>query len=111
MEHHKILKELNACAALCNICYYNCLAEEDVKMMSRCIQLDRDCADICLLTASYFARGSENVEKIVALCADICLQCAEECEKHHHDHCKKCAIACRTCYDMCIDKTQWEYAS
>ncbi|MEC8887581.1 MAG: four-helix bundle copper-binding protein, partial [Pseudomonadota bacterium] len=25
----------------------------------------------------------------------------EECEKHSHDHCKKCAEACRQCAEEC----------
>jgi hypothetical protein len=101
MENHQILKELNACTTLCNICYSACLHEDDVKMMSRCIALDRECADICQLAASFFARESRNTMKLLSLCADICLQCAEECEKHTHEHCKKCAIVCRTCHEMC----------
>jgi len=101
MEHHKILKELNACATLCNICYYSCLQEEDSKSMSDCITLNRECAEICQLAASFFARGSGNTGLLLALCADMCLQCANECSKHTHEHCQKCAMACRTCYEMC----------
>jgi hypothetical protein len=101
METNKVLRELNACATLCNICYQECLKEEDVKMLAQCIQLDRDCADICQLAASYFARGSAHTEKLLRFCADICEQCAEECGKHSHDHCEKCAMACRTCAEMC----------
>jgi hypothetical protein len=101
MENHQILKELNACATLCSICYSACLREEDVKMLSRCIRLDLECAEICQLSASFFARESGNTVKLLTLCADICLQCAEECEKHAHEHCKKCAIVCRTCHEMC----------
>ncbi len=103
MEDHHILKELNACATLCNICFHACLNEQDVTPMSKCIQLDRDCADICLLAASFFARQSPYTEAVIKLCADICLQCAEECRKHHHEHCQKCAMACQTCYEMCRD--------
>jgi hypothetical protein len=27
--------------------------------------------------------------------------CAQECAKHQHDHCQKCAESCRQCADAC----------
>jgi hypothetical protein len=30
----------------CNVCYETCLQEQDIKMMSESIRLDRECADI-----------------------------------------------------------------
>jgi hypothetical protein len=35
------------------------------------------------------------------LCAEVCDDCAAECEKHEHDHCQACAGACRKCADEC----------
>jgi len=49
----------NNCAAACDHCSTACLAEEDVKMMARCIALDMDCSQICRLAAAYMARGSD----------------------------------------------------
>src|SRR5438132_1714842 len=102
MEDNKMLKELNACMTQCNVCYNACLHEKDVAMLIRCIELDRECAEICQLTASLFARGSVNIDKFLKLCAEICRLCAEECEKHMHDHCQKCAHICRSCSEMCL---------
>ena len=99
--NHEILQELNTCATLCDVCYNGCLNEEDVSVMARCIELDRECADICRLTASLLARDSENSEKFLKLCADICDTCAEECKKHEHEHCKECARACEQCALLC----------
>ena len=106
MEDHKILRELNACATLCNICFSACLNEEDVSIFARCIELDRECADICQLTASVFARDSENADKFLKLCAEICEACADECEKHEQEHCQKCAHVCRTCTEMCLEPSR-----
>ncbi|HRO68820.1 MAG TPA: four-helix bundle copper-binding protein [Chitinophagaceae bacterium] len=36
------------------------------------------------------------------LCADICIACAEECEKHEHEHCLRCAAICRQCAEVCM---------
>ena len=96
------MEALSNCAAECNHCATACLDEQDVKMLSRCIKLDIDCADICLLTASYVARDSEHANHLLKECAEICEACAEECEKHAHmEHCRKCAEACRHCAEAC----------
>ncbi len=68
-------------------------------MMAECIQRDRDCADVCALTARLLLRGSALTA--AALCAEACARCAEECAKHDHDHCQQCAEACRQCEAAC----------
>jgi hypothetical protein len=95
MEKDRLIQHLNACADACDRCYNGCLNEEDVSIMTRCIELDRECSDICRLTASIIARDSENTDKFLRLCAEICEICAEECEKHNKSHCKLCAKICR----------------
>jgi hypothetical protein len=105
MAHEKnqeLLNALNNCAAECNHCAIACLEEQDVRMLARCIKLDIDCADICQLTASYVARGSEHANHLLKECAEICDACADECEKHSHmEHCRKCAEVCRACSEAC----------
>ena len=70
-------------------------------MMARCIELDRDCADICRFAAALMARGSEEAEHICEHCAEVCRRCAEECRKHKMDHCQECAEACERCAEEC----------
>ena len=92
----------NQCAVTCHHCATACLQEQDVKMLARCIALDLDCAAICELAAGAMARGSEQVQAICALCADICEACADECARHTTmQHCVACADACRRCADEC----------
>ena len=101
-QNKSLLEALSNCAAECNHCATACLREKDVKMLARCITLDTDCAEICRITASFVARGSEHADHLLHECAEICNACAEECEKHSHmDHCKKCAEVCRKCADAC----------
>lgn len=100
-EHQSIIQEINNCAAECNHCFSECLNEKDVAMMARCIELDRDCADICQLTSALLARDSEYAHKVMQLCAQLCEECAEECAKHDADHCRKCADTCRRCAEVC----------
>ncbi|HEX8479131.1 MAG TPA: four-helix bundle copper-binding protein [Telluria sp.] len=91
----------DACAAACDYCATACLAEEDVKMMARCIALDIDCAQMCRLASAYMARGSAFAVAICRQCADICTACADECAQHPMDHCQQCAQACRLCAEAC----------
>ncbi len=100
-ENKYIISELNACIAECNHCFSACLNEKDISMLARCIQLDRECAEICVLTAAILARGSEHEQLYLNLCAIICSSCADECERHTHEHCKLCAHACRKCANAC----------
>jgi len=103
-QNKQLLDALSNCAAECNHCAAACLDEQDVKMLARCIKLDIDCAEICMLTASYVARGSEHAQHLLDECAEICDACAEECEKHAQmgmEHCKRCAEACRDCAEAC----------
>lgn len=51
------IEACNACVTACSHCATACLKESDVKMMSRCIALDMDCAQICAVTAAAMARG------------------------------------------------------
>lgn len=97
---------MDACLAFlsaCEECATACLAEPDIDMMRDCIRTDRDCADVCAVTARILMRGSDLHGEACRLCAEACAVCATECEKHahHHDHCKRCAEACRACEKAC----------
>ena len=101
MENNQTLKELNACAILCNICYTNCLMDKE-GLMARCIQLTRECAEACQIAQTMFSIGSDLTAKYLGLCAEASQRCAEECDKSNMDHCQKCAHVCRTCAQMCL---------
>lgn len=100
-QTNKLQHILIKCITACETCATMCLQEDNVKMMARCIQTDRDCADICTLTAKYVARESEFTSDVLNLCINICKECYEECKKHEHDHCQKCAEKCKECYEAC----------
>ena len=96
------IEALNDCVQACNACMTDCLREDDVQMLAKCIQLDRDCADICALTSEYVSRESEFAPALAKQCAVVCDACAGECEKHSHMvHCRLCAEVCRRCAEEC----------
>lgn len=97
-----LLKALGNCAAACHYCATACLDEQDVQMLTSCIKLDLDCADICQVTAAFVARVSPHAPHLLKECAEICEACSKECEKHAHmEHCRLCAEACRQCAEAC----------
>lgn len=111
-KYRDCIEACNTCAAVCSHCATACLQEEDINMLSRCIQLDLDCADICHLAAKLMARGSEFSERICFICAEICEACGEECKKHKNmDHCQECAEACFDCAKICREMISIETSS
>ncbi|MGZ4098418.1 MAG: four-helix bundle copper-binding protein [Bacteroidia bacterium] len=85
---------------MCNHCASMDLKETG-QNMNRCAQLDMECAAVCYAAAQLMSLGSEHSKAICKICADLCNQCAEECEKYDDEHCKECAEACRKCAKEC----------
>lgn len=101
-ENQQLIHVINTCITECNHCATACLKEDDVKMLTRCIQLDLDCAAICNLAVNLISRDSEHAGLVIEECISICNACADECEKHRKmEHCKRCADICRKCADAC----------
>ena len=103
-DNKDLITALQACIAACNHCTIACLDEDDVKMMTSCIKLDIDCAEICQLTLNFITRSSVHASHLLGECAEICNACADECEKHAKhgmQHCRDCAEACRKCASAC----------
>lgn len=102
-NHHALINTLLECGTTCEVCAADCLDEQQIEMLAKCIELDRDCADICYLTAKLLIRDNQIAHKMLEICVEICDKCADECSKHEHEHCKKCAEICRKCRQACID--------
>lgn len=101
MKNENFLMSLARCAAACENCADACLDEDNIKMMVQCIRLDRDCAKICALTASFVASNSAHAKHVAKECQELCHLCGEECAKHKTDHCQECAKACKECEEAC----------
>ena len=69
--------------------------------MKDCIRLDRVCAEACSSLSQILATKYDDVQDLVDYCKKLCQACADECEKHDHQHCKDCAKACRECVSAC----------
>lgn len=100
-NHQALVQLLNECVAACEECAAASLEEENVAEMAHCIEVDRDCADICALAARLLQRDSELSHSFLAICEEACRTCADECGKHDHDHCKRCAETALRCAEAC----------
>ena len=101
MRNEKMVHALGNCINHCNYCADACLDEDNVKMMVKCIRIDRVCAEVCSTLDQLLATGYHDVDDLIRYCIKVCKACAEECEKHEHEHCKACAKACRNCASVC----------
>jgi hypothetical protein len=95
-----------ACAIACEHCASECLKEGDIKMMVRCIELDRECASVCRATAELMSMNGPHATLLCHACADICELCARECALHEMEHCQECADECEACADECKKMVQ-----
>jgi hypothetical protein len=98
----KFIDACYACSAACEKCATECLFEDNVKDMAKCILLDRECSALCLTTAKILSAGVDHFKMLFRACEELCVACARECGRHADlQHCKLCAEACRYCAEMC----------
>jgi hypothetical protein len=107
MAHEKFtycIDQCQRCAVICEHCLSECLQEDDIKMLTRCIEFDRMCAEVCRSTAALMSQGSPFAYRFCGLCAEICQACGDECARHSHmGHCKECSDMCYRCAEACRD--------
>jgi hypothetical protein len=101
VQKEELTAILAKCAAACEECMDACFDEENIDKLVECMRTDRDCAKICLLATGFVASNSPFSPSVLALCEEVCINCSNECDKHEHDHCKRCAQACRECAEAC----------
>lgn len=71
------------------------------------IRLMLDCAEICQTSANFMLRQSPMHGRTCGLCAEVCLACAEDCERFPDDpQMMACADACRQCALSCQEMAQ-----
>jgi hypothetical protein len=96
------IKACQNCFKVCENCAKECLREGGIEM-TRCIELNLVCGDICAYTERELARRPDSAKRIALICAEICDVCSEECNKHPLlDHCAACAKECAECAECCL---------
>jgi hypothetical protein len=102
-------EQMEACIQECLDCHRSCL-----ETVTHClekggrhadpdhIRLLLDCAEICQTSANFMLRGSDLHPLTCEICAEICIECADDCEHFEDDeHMQSCAEVCRSCAGAC----------
>jgi hypothetical protein len=80
------IEECYDCAQTCASCADASLADDDVKMLARCVRFNLDCTDMCAATGAIATRHlvseSAMLREILTACELACRRCEEECLKH-----------------------------
>ncbi len=97
-----VIQALHACETACVHCATESGKNGHAETMTRCISLCTDCAKFCAITRDFLERNSEFAPLLMEDCAEVCNQCAEECDHHGQGHCAKCAELCRACANACL---------
>jgi hypothetical protein len=90
--YDKVIRALQECAVACSMCAVACLQEREVARMRDCILLDLDCADLCRTLIGMLGRTSEYSRELMVVCATLCDQCADVCEKIKTWNIAACAL-------------------
>jgi hypothetical protein len=101
IHHEHLVKTIQDCEAVCEHMTTLLKRRPDVQMRLRQLQLLRDCADICGLTAKYIARNSMFARPAANLCASICEACGAECARFPDAESQNCARVCMNCAREC----------
>jgi hypothetical protein len=100
--HTDLINTLIECAFACESCMSECLDSKNVYILAHCIELCRDCSEICLEGAKLLRRDSQVANAYLLVCEEACRLCAEECSLHEDSEpCKTCAIVCFSCQEAC----------
>jgi hypothetical protein len=65
------------------------------------IQLLQNCASICQTSAEFMIAVSPLHPDVCAAAAQVCTDCADECESFEDYQMERCAQACRRCAESC----------
>ena len=106
----RCIEACHVCTEACTQCADDCLSEQNVQELVKCIRLNLDCADVCATTARVVSRQTEydaNVTRaVLQACITTCHSCGDECQHHAErgmEHCRICADECRRCEKACSD--------
>lgn len=90
-----------SCHSICQQTIQHCLGMGGQHVAKDHIRLMQDCVQICETSADFMLRGSPLHVHTCAACAEVCQQCAEDCDRLDGPEMKRCADACRSCAESC----------
>ncbi len=101
-EMQKCIDNCLDCHSVCTETVNYCLQKGGPHAEPNHIRLLLDCAEICQTSADFMLRGSDLHHETCGVCADVCEQCAADCDHFGDDKVMKaCADTCRKCAQSC----------
>lgn len=101
VSYKSVIKACKDCANECLNTGIEAAKKEIFKKDDVAMVLERNCEDICLLTASLLQRGFSQAEHLAKECAKICEAFAAECAKYENHLLRSCSEACLRCAAEC----------
>jgi len=103
-EMHRAIQICLDCHAICVETKAHCLAMGEEHASAEHIGLLADCAQICAVSADFMLRGSHRHTRTCAVCAEVCEECADDCDRLAGGDrlMKRCAAVCRRCAEACL---------
>ena len=89
------------CYQVCNETLQHCLNKGGEHSSLEHVNLLLDCARIWQTSADFLLRNSEQHTSTCRACAEICVQCAENCRSMKDTIMNKCADICEKCAKSC----------
>jgi hypothetical protein len=96
------IKECLNCHSACLAMVTYCLQKGGTHAEQNHIRLLLDCAEICQTSENFMLRVSPFHKRTCGICAEICIQCAQDCARFGDDaQMQACADTCRRCAESC----------
>ncbi len=102
------IQNCSDCHRICVETITHCLEMGGAHAAVDHITLLLDCAQICSVSADYMLRDSPRHHATCGLCAEICEQCAADCERlaDGDQNMLECSEICRVCATSCRQMAQ-----
>lgn len=106
------IKQCQECSDVCqNTLYNHCLPMGGEHTEAQHVKLMIDCIQVCMSAADFMNRKSPHHDAICAVCADICQECAESCDRIGGKEMEHCAEVCRSCAQSCREMSKMKKAA
>ena len=100
-EVRECLRDSLDCYQMCTETAARCLTMGGKHAEFEHMNLLMDCAKICSTNADFIIRNSTYYPQTCGITADICDECADNCDRFDEDFMKECASVCRRCAESC----------
>jgi hypothetical protein len=96
------IENCQQCHKLCEQLISYCLEKGGMHAERGHIETLLSCADICRTSSHFMMWNSDLHPRVCGVCADVCIKCAEDCERMSDDEMMNlCADVCRECAESC----------